>query len=698
MLPITLDGSDIAQKRCEIRDYFHNSFDLFELLFSMFNDDAIFYKQSELTRHPMIFYFGHTATFFINKLILGGVITKRINPEFESMFAVGVDEMHWDDLNAEHYRWPNVSEVRDYRIQVRNIVDDLIRTLPLRLPIGSNDPMWIILMGIEHERIHIETSSVLHRQLNIAEVHPVAAFVTSPHRAEAPQNEMVSVSAATVRLGKNRDHHLYGWDNEYGKEIVEVASFEVSKYLVSNGEFMDFVRDGGYENVAYWDEEGERFLRSSEAMHPPFWVAQSDGSFTYRTLCEEIALPLNWPVDVNALEAMAFCRWKSHREGTAYTLPSEAQWYRMFEAAHLDESQDFNEHRANINLEHYASSTAVDEFAHGELYDVVGNVWQWTRTPIDAFDGFMVHPIYDDFSTPTFDGRHNLMKGGSFISNGNEIMPHSRYAFRRHFFQHAGFRYVKEEVSEDLGENIYESDALISQYCDFHYGESYFDVPNFAKKCAQLSAHYAKETPLKCALDIGCATGRSSFELAHYFDTVVGIDFSARFIQVGVTMQAQGAVHFERAQEGDLRTKVSVTLEELGLAEVAERVTFFQGDACNLKPHVNGYDLIMANNLIDRLYEPQQFLQTIHERLNCGGILVLTSPYTWSESYTKKAFWLGGYVDESGHEVRTLETLMTLLQPHFRLLGTHDIPFVIRETPRKFQHTISQMSIWKKHK
>jgi formylglycine-generating enzyme required for sulfatase activity len=102
----------------------------------------------------------------------------------------------------------------------------------------------------------------------------------------------------------------------------------------------------------------------------------------------------------------------------------------------------FDDQKSNINLAHFASSVSVDTFDHGELYDVVGNVWQWTQTQMDAYEGFETHPWYDDFSEPTFDGRHNLMKGGSWISTGNEMVAASRYAFRRHFIQHAGFRYV----------------------------------------------------------------------------------------------------------------------------------------------------------------------------------------------------------------------------------------------------------------
>lgn len=167
LYPVTLDGLDIAAKREEIRAYFHNTYDIFEKIFEVLKSDEVFYKKSEPTRHPMIFYFGHTAAFFINKLILMKIIKERINPEFESIFAVGVDEMSWDDLNSAHYKWPKVDEVRAYRKKVRDLVDGLITALPLTLPITQESEMWIILMGIEHERIHIETSLVLHRQMPI---------------------------------------------------------------------------------------------------------------------------------------------------------------------------------------------------------------------------------------------------------------------------------------------------------------------------------------------------------------------------------------------------------------------------------------------------------------------------------------------------------------------------------------------------
>ena len=697
-LPVTLRGNNVGEKRQEILEYFLQSYSLFEKLFELLKEDKVFYQKSEETRHPMIFYFGHTATFYINKLILAGVIEQRINPEFESMFAIGVDEMTWDDMNEQNYQWAEVLDVRAYRNKVKVLITKLIQTLPMTLPLTQNSPWWIILMGIEHERIHIETSSVLHRQMPLECIKPVPDFKTCQKLPPFPQNELIQMQGEQIQLGKNHTHHLYGWDNEYGIQNETVEAFEVSKYLVSNGEFLPFVLEKAYEDIEYWDKEGRDFLEKQKIKQPPFWI-KTDNGFNLRLLDKEIELPLAWAVEVNALEAMAFCRWKSSKEEKNYGLISEAQWHHLYNESNIQNVPNFDDTKANINFAHYASPCPVNEFSFGELYDIMGNVWQWTATPTDGFKGFEPHPIYDDFSTPTFDGKHNIIKGASFASTGNALMEHSRYAFRRHFYQHAGFRYTikkEENMKQQKEENIYEHDELVNQYSDFQYGENYFGIENFAKKTAELAIEYSKNTPQNRALDIGCATGRCSFELANVFEEVTGIDFSARFIQVAVKMQEQGIVDFEQKIEGNIYNCISKKAEDFSFSNIKERVKFWQGDACNLKAHFKDYDLIIATNLIDRLYEPKLFLEDIHERLNNEGILIITSPYTWQEESTNKEFWLGGFTNEKGDEVYTLEGLKTILKRHFELIDTQDVPFVIRETARKFQHTLSQMSVWRK--
>ncbi|MBU0721318.1 5-histidylcysteine sulfoxide synthase [bacterium] len=693
--PVSLDGGDIQIKRNEIREYFHNTYDLFEKIFEVLKNDEVFYQKSEPTRHPMIFYFGHTATFFINKLVSMKILHERINPDFESIFAVGVDEMAWDDITGANYTWPKVRDVREYRNKVRDLVDELICTLPLTLPIREEDAIWIILMGIEHERIHIETSLVLHRQMPIEFVQELQEFRLCASSSETPPNEMVSIPSRHVELGKEKSHNLYGWDNEYGHYSAELKEFKVSKYLVSNGEFMEFVQAGGYENQEYWDEEGKKFLKITSSKHPTFWVKEGD-TYLYRTLSALIAMPMNWPVDVNALEAEAFCRFKSQKEGALYQLPSEAEHRALYEYAGLEDILEFDESRANQNLTHF-SSCPVDRYDFKGVYDIVGNVWQWSRTPIFGFEGFAVHPAYDDFSTPTFDAKHAIINGSSWASSGNLIMKHSRYAFRKHFYQNAGFRYVisqNKDTSLQENEDIYESDALVAQYCEFQYGDTHFGVKNFALECARIASKFAINT--KKALDLGCATGRATYELAKSFDEVEGIDFSVRFVQVGSKLKESGEILFHSLEEGALVTNKKISIQELGYENLKEKVSFWQGDACNLKPNFHSYDLIMATNLIDRLYNPRLFLDTVDTRLNEEGILILTSPYTWQESSTKKELWLGGYRDKDGKEVKTIDTLKEILGKKFELVHIQDLEFVIKETARKYQHTVSELSVWKK--
>ena len=204
------------------------------------------------------------------------------------------------------------------------------------------------------------------------------------------------------------------------------------------------------------------------------------------------------------------------------------------------------------------------------------------------------------------------------------------------------------------------------------------------------------DKPARKALDLGCAAGRASFELARHFDQVTGIDFSARFIGLGARLAEQGVLRYTLADEGELVSYRERTLADLGLDETRNKVEFFQGDACNLKPLFAGYDLILAANLIDRLYSPAKFLATVHERLNPGGILLISSPYTWLEEHTRREEWIGGY-KKDGENFGTLEGLKSLLGKHFRLInGPLEVPFVIRETRRKFQHTLSEVTIWER--
>lgn len=693
---IVLNTGTAAEKREKILHYYNTTLALEELLYSTLANDAAYYKRADPLRHPLIFYFGHTAVFMVNKLILAKLTNKRIDPEMESIFAIGVDEMSWDDLNEKHYNWPSVENTLRYRQEVSALVRELIMTLPLELPIDWDSAYWPLLMGIEHMKIHIETSSVLMRQLPIAMVKPNTLGKRCMVSGKAPSNEMIDLPGGAVTLGKERGHHLYGWDNEYGHKEEVILPFKAAKYLVSNQEFLDFVVCGAYEKEDYWTAEGWAWRSYTQATQPLFWIKDGD-SYNLRLVDEIIAMPWDWPVEINYLEAKAFCNWKSEQTQTKLRMPTEAEWMHLYGQHQINDIDAWGRAPGNINMEHYSSPCPVSLFAFGDFYDLIGNVWQWTETPISGYPGFEVHPLYDDFSTPTFDDQHNLFKGGSWISTGNEATKHARYAFRRHFYQHAGFRYIEAAHPPVIESNTYETDEAVAASCEANYGEGSLGLGNHPSAVAKIALEHLKTASTARVLDINCDTGRLAFELSKEVAHVTALDASARYIKMAIQMQEKGQIRYIIKNEGELVYYREKQLQDYGVsAAMAQKVQFMQADAANIKQIYTGYDMIIATGLLEELYDPKQFLQETHKRLNKDGILILTSAYDWNTKDTQRDHWLGGF-KKDGEPVYSSDSIAELLASDYVQVGkTYDLARVHRISSRSYKVKQEEVSVWQK--
>ena len=250
-----------------------------------------------------------------------------------------------------------------------------------------------------------------------------------------------------------------------------------------------------------------------------------------------------------------------------------------------------------------------------------------------------------------------------------------------------------------MSANFYESNKAVSEYLLFHYGDDETFLLNgigprealgFARRCGGLwegvCHNFAR------ALDLGCAVGRSSFELSKQFKEVIGIDFAQALIDGAIKMQEEKSATIPVAEEGEVTRDIEIALDSVARPE---RVGFRQGDAMNLPSELGQFDFMLMANLIDRLPNPRACLEGIHNWIAPDGILAITSPYTWLEEFTPKALWLGGYY-ENGQPVRALDSLKEILQNHFALLDTKDMPFLIREHARKNQYSIAQATIWKR--
>lgn len=692
----TLDGNSITEKRQELTAYFKNTWSTYESLFSLINNDDAYFLRPESLRHPLIFYFGHTATFYVNKLILGKYITQRVNSRLEAICAVGVDEMSWDDLNSAHYDWPSVDEVRLYRQQVYTLVLNLIETMELSLPITQDSLAWIILMGCEHERIHLETSSVIMRMLPLKWLTNKAEWQPCLHSSLAPENELIAVKSQSLSLGKKAQDNTFGWDNEYGHQEYDVDDFSAAKFLVSNDEYMAFVEAGGYESKHFWCQEGQAWLAFTQAKMPRFWV-YSKGQYFQRNLTSEMPLPLDWPVEVNCLEAKAFCQWRQQSMTGFISLPTEAQWYCLREHVIGDQHQ-WREVPGNINLAYYASSCPVNRHQHGNFFDVIGNTWQWTESAIDGFAGFNVHVLYDDFSTPTFDGKHNLIKGGSWISTGNETLASSRYAFRRHFYQHAGFRYVVSDKPEKpkVVVNQYETSKDICQQLDCYFGTDALGYENYGQQIAQQVASMLATDNVahKRLLNLGCSVGRVAFELSQYFQHIDALDFSARIIQYGVQLQTGASVRYTKTIEGDICQYNEITLAETVKQVNNERILFSQADGCNLKENFNHYDVILIQHALEQSYDPKSLLANAISRLNPLGLLIIISDFNYQLQTTAKAKWLSG-VKVNGENLSGIDALTNQLSDDFELLTVKELSRVVADSARNFNLAHCQLSAWR---
>jgi putative 4-mercaptohistidine N1-methyltranferase len=248
--------------------------------------------------------------------------------------------------------------------------------------------------------------------------------------------------------------------------------------------------------------------------------------------------------------------------------------------------------------------------------------------------------------------------------------------------------------------SYYETDRGVSEYLLLHFGASPKLLPpelprsgalDFPARCATLCLDMRGLPPTARALDLGCAVGRSSFELAARCAEVVGIDYSEAFISIARHLRRYGSLTFSVIDEGQL---IHTARAIVPAAIDRKRVRFERGDAMRPRRGLGAFDVVLMANLIDRLRDPAKCLKQLPGLVKPGGRLVITSPYTWLAQYTPRENWLGGFL-RGGRPVKTFDTLKKILSPDFDLSSRGDLPFLIREHARKFQLGIAEATVWR---
>jgi ergothioneine biosynthesis protein EgtB len=429
-------------------------------LFGIVRPDAILDRPIP-ERHRILFYLGHLEAFDWNLIARSTFGRDAFHAAFDRLFAFGIDPTDGGLPSDTPSDWPAVDEVVAYNRRVRDGVDACLRAADLA---GGGDAALegrrVFDVAIEHRLMHAETLAyMLHRMpldRKVARREP-----PPPEATRSAASRMVPIPEGVATLGLPRsDDAPFGWDNEFEETRVRVPAFRIDAFDVTNGEFLEFVRAGGYGERGLWTDTDWAWRVAESVEHPAFWrkgaggggaSGAAAGPWLYRGMFTEAALPLDRPVYVSHAEASAYARW------VGKALPTEAQFHCAAYGAPGgvagapraypwgDEPPDAR--RGNFDF-HRWDPVPVGAFPSGDsafgVADLLGNGWEWTSTVFEPFPGFRPFPFYPGYSADFFDGKHIVMKGGSARTAACLLRATFRNWFQpRYPYVYAAFRCVE---------------------------------------------------------------------------------------------------------------------------------------------------------------------------------------------------------------------------------------------------------------
>lgn len=403
-----------------------------DALLGLVRTDSL-YERPISERHRIIFYLGHLDAFDWNLLHERALGLKSNHPELDRLFAFGIDPVGGGLPVDQPSDWPSLNEVRAYVSKVRITLDHKLANESLESSVQFDDVSLNTLLNvaIEHRLMHVETLSYMLHQLpfeqKLRRSGPSADIATPPVEAR-----MMDIPAGTVEMGLPRGGEVFGWDNEYESHSVNVPAFSIDQFKITNRQFAEFIAAGGYETRSLWSDDDWNWKTTRGISHPVFW-RRADNRWLYRTMFDEVALPLEWPVYLSQAEAKAYARW------VGKSLPTEAEWQRAASGVLQDGIDPLDIAQGNPKP---VNASAEGQSAFG-VHGMFGNGWEWTSSVFSPFPGFEAFPFYRGYSADFFDGKHFVMKGGSPLTAACMLRPTFRNWFQPHYqYVYAGLRCV----------------------------------------------------------------------------------------------------------------------------------------------------------------------------------------------------------------------------------------------------------------
>jgi ergothioneine biosynthesis protein EgtB len=411
-------------------------------LFSLLASEA-WLEQPIALRQPFLFYLGHLPAFAWNHVGRGVLSRRGFHPDFDTLFERGIDPVDVDAYEPQA-AWPEREAVLDYRDRVRAELREALSD-----PAFPAEGAPVVAMVVEHELMHQETLSYMLQELDHALTVRPADWPPLPDAGTPRTSRPVEVPEGEATLGALPGSLPFGWDNEFPIHRVHVPAFRIDELPVTNADLLEFVEAGGYAEPRLWREDDWAW-RMRRCLNQPHGWRREGAGVRVRGLVEDVPFEraARWPAMVSWAEASAYARWRGCR------LPSEAEWHRA--ARGTPEGGDRRwpwgdeppaVDRGNFHFEH-ASPVAVDSHPAGAsawgVQELVGNGWEWTRTPFAPFPGFEPLPRYPGYSADFFDGAHFVLRGGSWATDLTLLRPSFRNWFQPHYpYVFSKFRCVR---------------------------------------------------------------------------------------------------------------------------------------------------------------------------------------------------------------------------------------------------------------
>ncbi len=383
--------------------------------------------QSMEDASPTKWHLAHT-TWFFEELVLKAHASgyQEYDPRFAYCF-----NSYYETLGERHPRphrgmltRPTCAEVRDFRAHIDSKMAVMFERDAL-----SEDALDLIELGINHEQQHQEllVTDILSL-FAIQPLRPAYRPETDAARGETPPLEWLDFPGGILHVGY--DGEGFAYDNEGPPHEQLIRPFRLAHRPVTNGEWLEFMADGGYETSTLWLADGWATVNAEGWRAPCYWE-ERDGVWYQMGLGGLVPVDPARPVcHISYYEAQAFSLWAGKR------LPSEFEW----EIASRDLPEEGN--TAGTGLLRPAPTSAPD----GTLQQMFGNLWEWTSSAYSAYPGFQTaEGAVGEYNGKFMCGQY-VLRGGSLATPDG----HVRRTYRNFFYPHQRWQFMGLRLASDV--------------------------------------------------------------------------------------------------------------------------------------------------------------------------------------------------------------------------------------------------------